>query len=153
MVGFNHVTTYARLDANGFAVDVIVTPPELVARFHPDWLAQQTFVVVPDGTMPGAALTITNGIASVGPNPLPPAPPPNPSVISGLSFLKRFTVGERAAIMGSGDNTVKAFQFEMQIASAGGDVNLLDPDMIAGVNYLVTATILTSQRATQILTP
>jgi hypothetical protein len=47
------MSTYARIK-DGFAVDVIVTPPELVDRFHPEWLSRHTFIIVPDGTKHGA---------------------------------------------------------------------------------------------------
>lgn len=61
------MTTYARL-INGYAVDVVTTPPALTERFHPEWLARQNFVVVPDGTKNNAA---DNGDGTFT-NPPPP---------------------------------------------------------------------------------
>lgn len=49
------MTTFARI-VNGFAVDCQVASSALVLaeRFHPNWLAANPFVVVPDGTIHGA---------------------------------------------------------------------------------------------------
>ncbi len=81
-------------------------------------------------------------------------PLPNPATISGLSFVKRFTTAERAAIVNSSDPIVKAFAFELQIAAAGSEIDLLDTDTIAGTQYLeTTATLIAAGRAAQILTP
>lgn len=71
------MTTYARI-IGGYAVDVCVTPPELGVRFNPEWLARQTFVVVPDGTTHGA---IDNGDGTFTNQPPPPPPqPPEPQI-------------------------------------------------------------------------
>lgn len=84
-----------------------------------------------------------------------PQPIPNSTTITGLAFVKRFTAQERAAVVNSADPGVKAFAFELQIAASGGEVSLLDPDTIAGINYLTTLTspLLTTDRAASILTP
>lgn len=63
------MTTYARIVHNK-TVDVCVTPPALEERFHPEWLAKQAFVVVPDGTLNGAT---DNGDGTFK-NPPPPVP-------------------------------------------------------------------------------
>lgn len=49
------MTTYARL-VGGVALDCQVagSTTELAARFHPAWLADNSFTVVPDGTTHGA---------------------------------------------------------------------------------------------------
>ena len=66
------MTTFARL-VNGFALDcrVHASATEMAACFHPDWLAANPFVVVPDGTMHGAK---DNGNGTFS-NPIV-APPP-----------------------------------------------------------------------------
>ena len=65
------MSTYARI-VDGFAVDIVVEPPLLAERFNPDWMAAQTFIVVPDGTIHGAS---DNGDGTFT-NP-PPATPPD----------------------------------------------------------------------------
>lgn len=49
------MTTFARI-VGGFAIDcrVQASATELAACFHPDWLAKNPFVQVPDGTLHGA---------------------------------------------------------------------------------------------------
>ena len=77
---------------------------------------------------------------------------PAVTTISGVEFVKRFTAAERAAVLGSADGVVKAFAFELQIAVAGGPVDLTDADTVAGVNYLEqTANLIAVGRAAQIL--
>lgn len=53
------MTTYARID-NGYALDCQTASDlnVLASRYHPEWFARQTFIVVPDGTKHGA---IDNG--------------------------------------------------------------------------------------------
>lgn len=65
------MTTYTRV-VDGRAVDVVVTPPELAERFHPDWLARQTFYVAPDDTANGRYATVNqDGSVAWGDNPPP----------------------------------------------------------------------------------
>ncbi len=69
------MTTYARI-VNGRTADIVVTPPSLESRYHPDWLARNTFIVVPDGTLDNAR---DNGDGTYS-NPVPaqqPIPQPN----------------------------------------------------------------------------
>lgn len=49
------MTTFARI-VDGYALDchVAASAAELAARFHPEWLARNPFIVVPDGTLHGA---------------------------------------------------------------------------------------------------
>lgn len=67
------MTTYAHI-VDGHTTNVVVTPPDLSLRFHPDWLAANPFVVVPDGTLHGARDN-GDGTFSNPPAPAPPAPP------------------------------------------------------------------------------
>lgn len=73
------MSTYARI-VSGYAVDVVVTPPLLNERFNAEWLAHQTFIVVPDGTQNGAK---DNGDGSYT----------NPAVISSNSHAVKVAIG------------------------------------------------------------
>lgn len=69
------MSTFARV-TGGFALDcrVNASAAELAACFHPDWLAKNPFVVVPDGTIHGAK---DNGNGTFT-NPSPSVPTPQP---------------------------------------------------------------------------
>jgi hypothetical protein len=79
----------------------------------------------------------------------PPAPPP-PKIHTHRSFLKRFTGAEFKAIRNAAktDGDVDMFMYLFERAQ---DVNLDDPDTIAGVQMLVAKGILTAPRAAVIL--
>lgn len=49
------MTTFARV-AGGYALDcqIAATATDLAARFNPEWLSANPFVIVPDGTLHGA---------------------------------------------------------------------------------------------------
>lgn len=74
------MTTYARIVA-GFALDcqTAASVAELAARFHPEWLANNPFSVVPDGTIHGAK---DNGNGTFTNPPLPQPPQPSPMHLS-----------------------------------------------------------------------
>lgn len=70
------MSTFARI-VNGCAVDcrVQASAADLAACFHPDWLAKNPFVIVPDGTLHGA---IDNGNGTfTNPPPVDTSPKPN----------------------------------------------------------------------------
>ena len=77
--------------------------------------------------------------------------PPPPPVITKLAFRFRLTDAEYVAILAAAktDVTVEAWvkTFEMVF-----QVNLADPRTVAGVQQLVDAELLTSERAAEILT-
>lgn len=83
------MTTFAR-SVGGFLVDIqtAASATELAARFHPDWLAKNTFIVVPDGMLHGA---VDNGNGTyinhkpATPDPIQPPPPPPPDPIEVLT--------------------------------------------------------------------
>lgn len=107
------MTTYARI-VDGHAVDIVVTPPELNERFHPEWLARQNFVVVPDGTEHGATDnndgTFTN----------PPAPPPPAPV---YILLSKTAFQDLAwAQLGSGASGMARFSVILKACANGNDV-------------------------------
>lgn len=71
--------------------------------------------------------------------PVPP-PAPEPRTITGIAFLRRFTLAQRIAIraLAATDPIVQDFMALLDAAiAAGGDVYLDDPDTAAGVAYLV----------------
>lgn len=70
--------------------------------------------------------------------PVPP-PPPEPRAITGIAFLRRFTLAQRISIRGlaATDPVVQDFMALLDVViAAGGDVDLDDPDTAAGVAYL-----------------
>lgn len=75
------MTTFAR-SVGGFAVDIQIaaSATELQGRFHPDWLAKNPFIVVPDGTLHGAIDNGNGTFTNVPPQVKPPEPnnPANP---------------------------------------------------------------------------
>ena len=83
------------------------------------------------------------------PNPAPPAPI-HISTLTFLQFMAMFTPTEQAAIVNSTDTQIKLF---ILMASSSGGLQLNDPRVVAGVNYLTTTTppILTSAEAARIL--
>jgi len=81
------------------------------------------------------------------------AAPPNPSVIPTLSFIKRFTPTEYAAVYASTDPNVGMFRLELEHAP-NGMINLTSTDVINGLQYLeTTAKVIGTGRAAQIGTP
>lgn len=90
------------------------------------------------------------------PNPAPAPPPPPPPTLSFLQFMALFTSAEQDAIIASSDTQTKMFVI---MAAGSGGLQLTNAQVIAGVNYLATATtasppgpgLITAARATQIL--
>lgn len=75
------MSTFARI-VDGIAVDVKTTPPSLGEQFNPEWLARQTFIQVPDGTLIGAQ---DNGDGTFT-NPVIPPAPKVAQELSGVAF-------------------------------------------------------------------
>lgn len=136
------------------------TDADLLSRIfgnhQAEWTAAGTWFVEVSAEVVDGARLATNG------DPLDPSayampsnpPPPKQTTISALAFFKRITISERAAIMASPDPEAKTFVVELELAaSENGTVNLLDPDTIAGTNYLEQKTLIGTGRAAQILMP
>lgn len=70
------------------------------------------------------------------------------NVYTKLEFLNRFTAQERINIRSSSDPIVEDF---MELLNAASEVDKTYPDTIAGMNYLVSAGLLTQQRLEEIL--
>jgi hypothetical protein len=105
---------------------------------------------------PGPGWSYSNGTFT----PPPPAPPPPPqTVFTKFEFRSRFTLQELVSIDNAGANptltpeqkgTLNTIGKNFEVAT---DVDLTHPATIAGIQYLVSVGLLTSQRGTEILTP
>jgi hypothetical protein len=80
---------------------------------------------------------------------VPPSRPP-PTSISSSDFIKRLTPAERLAIATAGQSNAQILVWLTQLGAAT-TVIMSDPDLLAGVQAMVSAGLLTSQRAAQIL--
>ncbi|MGD0026114.1 MAG: hypothetical protein ABSC37_16100 [Xanthobacteraceae bacterium] len=96
-------------------------------------------------------------VADPFPTPTPyTAPPAPPPTLTFLQFMALFTAAEQAAIVNSSDTQSKIF---LLMATGAGTLQLDNPEVIAGVNYLATAStatppgpgLITAARAAQIL--
>ncbi|MBP8282825.1 MAG: hypothetical protein KAX46_02760 [Chromatiaceae bacterium] len=72
----------------------------------------------------------------------------NPTPLTQLAFLRRFTAAERIAIRASTDAVVQDFLHLLGLAQ---DVRVDDADTVAGVNYLEQEALLATGRAAVIL--
>ena len=78
-----------------------------------------------------------------------PEPEPIREVqLTKLQFLRRFTAEERIAIRASANPVIVDFMSLLDLAQ---DVQLDDPDTVAGVHYLETLTLISVGRAAEIL--
>jgi hypothetical protein len=75
-------------------------------------------------------------------------PPVMPNYIEPYQFILLFTPAEHAAIAASTDQKVTQFMMAIQVAST---INLNDPVVQNGVNYLVSIGLLTQANANLIL--
>jgi hypothetical protein len=67
-----------------------------------------------------------------------------------LEFLQRFTFAERTAFRALAATDNQAADY-LNLVSAAAYVNNLDPDVIAGMQYLVSIGFLTESRSTEIM--
>ena len=84
----------------------------------------------------------------VGPEPTPPEPPP---IITKVAMITRFTDPEFVGILTAAKTDVEVEGWYARF-SASNTINLADSRTIAGVDLLVTKSLLTQARATEILT-
>ena len=66
-----------------------------------------------------------------------------------IAFFNLFTSAEQAAVIGSADITAKMFTAQ---AEGAPQIDLTDPRVIAGVNYLASINLISPARAAKILT-
>lgn len=83
-----------------------------------------------------------------------PQPPPvdsRPPVVTRIAFASRLTDAEYVAIIGAAksDVAVEAWLAKFNMVS---QINLADPRTVAGVDLLVSKSLLTQARATAVLT-
>jgi hypothetical protein len=104
------------------------------------WQAGGTAVSAPNLA---AALTTFAGMAPEG---WQPPPPPQQTIISTLSFVRRFTSAERAAIRGStltGDLLL--------LMTSAQEIDVSDPTIVGGIAGLVALGLITAPRGAQVL--
>lgn len=104
--------------------------------------------VISEETINGYRVTTydTGVVVRVFESGAPPAPIAPP--LSPLAFLRRFTADERVAIRASTDPYVQDFYYLLDKAA---EVRLDDPDVVAGMSYLVACGMLSQARADAIL--
>lgn len=155
------------LDADGARFDVIVTPlttpgvgtvpgPEMPNGSRmPDMPAPPTPTgeVQVDLYWQGAQVPTIIGSARDALVPMvnfnPPLTEINPNPIPWLNFMALFTPTEQTAIALSTDPSVAVFR--MMATGLGGDINLSDPRVSSGLDALIDAKLITSNRKSQIL--
>ena len=79
----------------------------------------------------------------------PPLTEINPNPIPWLNFMALFTPTEQTAIALSTDPSVAVFR--MMATGLCGDINLSDPRVSSGLDALIDAKLITSNRKSQIL--
>lgn len=78
----------------------------------------------------------------------PPVAASSPVVLTAANFVMLFTPAETAAIRGSTDQLIEQWLFALGMM---GQVDLGDPTIKQGIDYLVSLNLLTQARATAIL--
>ena len=126
------------------AVQTISDDPEAMA--YAKLSAQYPYVIDIGDLFPQPAVGWTlQGNTLVG--------PPTGTRITKLAMLQRFTVPERIAILSYiQSNPASVPAILLQNISVATYVDLSRADTIAGINYLVSFSLITSARATAILT-
>ena len=135
------MTTFARL-VNGFALDcrVHATATELAACFHPEWLAANPFVVVPDGTIHGAK---DNGNGTFTNPPPPPVPVPQPRAATRIEVIDAIPAAQWLAWRDTAD-AAAARQFAR--LNAADTITTAEWDALG--NFLQTKAIFTAAQNT-----
>lgn len=85
----------------------------------------------------------------------PPPPPPPPSTkVDGLTFLKRLTPEEYAAVISASDQALATgnpqLALWLDMVRVNGGVDVVGPDAEAAKAFLVQAKLLTAERAERI---
>jgi hypothetical protein len=82
-----------------------------------------------------------------------PTPAPNPTVITSIAFLDRFTPAEQAAVQQAAASAPSTIGVGLTTGLATGTIDLTGPALKAWMDALVTAGAITSARESTILTP
>lgn len=129
---------------NGVVSNVIVADADFVAGIAKQWdhIEPASGGVGPGWGWDGTRFT----------PPIDPAPPTEstPAVWTVLAFRSRFTEDEKRAIYAARANSID-IQIWLDDLAAASDVRSDDPRMIAGVQGLEAAGLLTSGRAAEIM--
>ncbi len=121
---------------NGVVVNVIEANP---ATFQP---ADGSLIVASDT----AQIGWTYASGAFAPNAMT-----NPYQTNGLTFLQfmgLFTLAEQAAIVNSPDTQTRLF---VVMSTGAGSIDLTNPEVVAGVNYLASINLIASSRVATIL--
>lgn len=114
------------------------------ARYSDEAQVRWTVVRVPDDTQHNA---LSNGDGTYA-NPTAAQVSSPSRIITRLAFKLRFATQERIAIRASADPVV--FDF-MDLLETAEEVNLADPELVAGVGYLEANGLIADGRALEIL--
>lgn len=141
---------YAQI-VNGNVIQVVDQNPADI--FHPDIAVN--FVEVPEEVETNYLYDEVTDTFSPPPPLLEITPPPaaveTSIMLDAIGFLDLFTMQEELAIRqarAAGDLVVESFMDRLDKAQR---IHLDDPRVIAGVDYLVTATLITAERRDEIL--
>lgn len=121
---------------NGVVVNVIEADP---ATFSP---TDGSLIVASDTAQVG--WTYASGVFT----PVAPASAYQTTGLSFLQFIALFTLTEQAAIVNSADTQVKLF---LLMATGAGALDLGNPEVVAGVNYLGSLNLIAASRIAAIL--
>lgn len=121
------------------------------------WCPSDSDPVAPAATLAANGLASTSGLpaldsthawSAASKTVVTVTAPVAPNWIPTYSFVLLFTPAEHAAIAASTDQKVTQFMMAIQVAQ---QINLNDPVVQNGVNYLVSISVLTQANATLIL--
>lgn len=129
---------------NGVVEGVIVADADFVAGISSEW---DHIEPASGGVGPGWGW---DGSQFVAAEPSKPSPDPTATVWTVLAFRSRFTEDEKRAIYTARTSSID-IQIWLDDLAAASDVRSDDPRMIAGVQGLEAAGLLTSGRAAEIM--
>jgi len=131
---------YAHI-TDGVIADTILADDAFVAAHPLDW------VECPDEFGIGDLHDSPAGFCK----PTPPDRPAGPRLLTKVAYLKRFTQAERIGIREAAKVNAVVEDY-VELLNLAQDVDLADPETIAGVQQLEAAGLLVTGRAAEILT-
>lgn len=142
---------YSRVQA-GRSVDVVTaaSPAAAAAIFGPTLFVGGDFLLVPNETLPGAALTIVDGAVTAIENPTPPTPPTiyrllTPNQVVDL-MLAAIGVAGFAACVRSDLDAMVTWRYKMDRAR-----DISRDQAAAGLTIIVAGGLMTAAQRTAIL--
>jgi hypothetical protein len=124
---------------NSVVANVVVLPEGLA------WFDQGQAIALTDGERCGIGWLYDGNS-----DPRFSAPPDPPQSWTAYQFLLRFTAGERAAFRAAAITDPQVADFQ-QLAQAAQEIRSDDPMTLAGMDYLVSVGLLSSERRAEIL--